>query len=58
MDLNFVDYCLYSVCIRILFNDWCDYFNKYIFVVYYFKNYLFFVFYFLIGVLIFFKYNN
>lgn len=50
MDLNFVDYCLYSVCIRILFNDWCDYFNKYIFVVYYFKNYLFFVFYFLIGV--------
>lgn len=58
MDLNFVDYCLYSVCIRILFNDWFDYFNKYIFVVYYFKNYLFFVFYFLIGVQIFFKYNN
>lgn len=50
MDLNFVDYCLYSVCIGILFNDWFDYFNKYILVVYYFKNYLFFVFYFLIGV--------
>lgn len=32
MDPNLADYCLHSVCICVLFNDWSDHFNKYIFV--------------------------